>query len=33
VKRLNVLLANQFGPEQVDTVREEEFCLPSERTP
>jgi hypothetical protein len=31
VKRSGVLLDNQFGTEQLDTVKEEELCVPSSR--
>jgi hypothetical protein len=33
VQRTSVFLANQFGPETVDTVKEYEFCVPSEEAP
>jgi len=28
---VGIFLTNQFGPEQMDTVREEELCVPSEK--
>jgi hypothetical protein len=28
---LGIHVNNQFGPEQLDTVREEELCVPSEK--
>lgn len=31
VKLLGIHVNNQFGPEQLDTVKEEEFCVPSEK--
>jgi hypothetical protein len=31
VKRLGVYVTTQFGPERVDTVKEAELCIPSER--
>jgi hypothetical protein len=30
---LGIHVNNQFGPEQLDTVKEEEFCVPSEKIP
>jgi hypothetical protein len=31
VKVLGIHVNNQFGPEQLDTIKEEEFCVPSEK--
>jgi hypothetical protein len=28
---VGIFLTNQFGPEQMDTVREEELCVPSKK--
>ncbi len=32
VKILGIHVDNQFGPEQLDTIKEEEFCVPSTKT-
>jgi hypothetical protein len=31
VKVLGIHVNNQFGSEQVDTIKEEEFCVPSKK--
>ena len=31
-KRTGVHVNNQFGPEQLDTIKEEELCVPSKKT-
>jgi hypothetical protein len=33
VKVLGIHVNNQFGPERLDTVREDELCVPSEKNP
>ncbi len=31
IKVLGIHVNNQFGSEQLDTIKEEEFCVPSEK--
>jgi hypothetical protein len=33
VRRIGLYVNNQFGPLRLDTVKEGEFCIPSEKTP